>query len=458
MQTPKFNPNQPYQNAQFDPNSSYSPIATEESEHARQLSPGMAPPSRPLDRLLAPSDMTGNDPNTLRGYLKTWAEFGKGAGRGIADLVASPPPGTKENPVIWNPITQLKKDWQGLKNLHEEYKTNPNYVAGELAGPALLTHAVSQLLTPVGMASKLTRATGVSDASMIEEAVGDLRSAAKVSGKPNTLGGFLDNVSLAEKNLNTEYANTLGKYAVVRGNLPDSNGKFPLSDAIRKLKDRMPKTTTADRAARSHIDAVASEFEKPIPLGELDLKRMQANGRLFSYEKMNDTAQYSAESRNADIAVDKTVADWVRDNVYPEMDHLTGKPQGYFRNLKQRVGNLMNIESETKGNASKLHTSSMRERGMTRWERSKPGATMSEKGSIRAYFPNIPAWFKASDPEAAANNAVRSAYGLHQMFTPPPEMMSVPVANFLAAIRARPTGSKTQQLQRMADEQRNGAQ
>ena len=118
--------------------SSSSPIATEESEHARQLSPGMAPPSRPLDRLLAPSDMTGNDPNTLRGYLKTWAEFGKGAGRGIADLVASPPPGTKENPVIWNPVTQLKKDWQGLKNLHEEYKTNPNYVAGELARPCTI--------------------------------------------------------------------------------------------------------------------------------------------------------------------------------------------------------------------------------------------------------------------------------------------------------------------------------
>lgn len=434
----------------------FGPPVTEESEHARQLSPGMAPPERPIDRLLAPSDMTGVDPNTLRGYVRTWAETLKGAGRGIADFIASPLPGTKENPIIWNPVTQEKKDLEGLKSAYGEFKVDPNYAAGELAGPALLTHVVSNLITPAGMAAKLTRATGVSDASTIEETVGDLRAAAKTTGKPSTLGGFLDGVSHAETNLNSEYSNALGKYAVVRGNLPDVDGKFPLAEAIRKLKEKMPSTTTADRAARDHIDSIASEFEKPIPLGELDLKRMQANGRLFSYEKMNDVAQYSAESRNADIAVDKTVADWVRDNVYPEMDRLTGKPKGYFRNLKQRVGNLMNIESEAKVNAAKLHTAAMREKGMTRWERSKPGATLSERGTVRAYFPNIPAWFKAADPEAAADQAVRSAYGLHQMFTPPPEMLSVPVSSLITAIRA--SGPKTQQLQRLADEHRSASQ
>ncbi len=56
---------------QSDP---YANLTTEESEHARQLSPGVAAPQRPLNRMLAPKDETANpsgfDPTLCAGMRR----------------------------------------------------------------------------------------------------------------------------------------------------------------------------------------------------------------------------------------------------------------------------------------------------------------------------------------------------------------------------------------------------
>ena len=406
-------------------------------------SPALKQPSA-LDRLLAPSDMRGNDPNTLGGYAKTWVEALKGAGAGIKGLITTPVPGTKDNPINWNPLTQAKKDIGGLKDLYEQFKVNPNYAAGELAGPALLTHTVSRLLSPAGMAAKLTRGTG-GMAEDIEPTINELRAATKEVnpktgkpfGKPATVGDFVDQVSVAEDKLNREYANALGPHASDPGPItPD--GKFPVAEAILKLKDKIGDTTPQDKAARSYIDSMASNFQKPLTLDELNRQRIAANGRLYSFENKSDVAQYATAGANSGTAVDRAIANAVRDTVYPEMDKITGKPKGYFRDLQNRVGNLFRLQSDAKEFARGVHQKTMEARGSTPIERIHPGGAVSSRGGIHGYFSNIPAALKSPNPEAGANAAVRSAYGLRQRFQPPPEVMSVPLSALIGGVSEKP--------------------
>jgi hypothetical protein len=421
-------------------------VTTEDSEHERQLVPAkplssvIPSPSR-IDQFLAPSDMTGNDPNTLRGYLKTWGEALKGGGAGIKAFLTTPLPGTKNNPIIWNPLKQIKKDVSGMEDFAADAKKNPNYAAGEYIAPILLTHTLSKLFTPAGMAAKLTRGTGGA-AEDIEPTLSDLRAVTKDVnpdtlkrfGKPSTVGDFVDQVSAAETKLNKEYANALGPHANQPGPItPD--GKFPVAEAIYKLKDKLGDTTPQDKAARAYIDKTAALFEKPLTLDELNRQRIAANARLYSFENKSDVAQYSAAGANAGTGVDRAIANTVRDMVYPEMDRLTGKPAGYFRDLQNRVGNLFRLQSDAKEFATAVHQKSMIAKGSTPLERLRPGAAMSARGGVHGFISNIPSLFRAPDPEAEANTAIRSGYGIRQSIQPPPEALSLPVTALLTAIR-----------------------
>ena len=410
--------------------------ATEESEHERQLKPAQV---SSISRFLAPSDMTGNDPNTLRGYAKTWGETLKGGARGIGALLTTPLPGMEGNPVNWNPVTQAKKDIGGMKDWYEEFKKNPNYAMGEMAGPMLLTHTLSRLMAPAGMAAKLTRGAGGMSED-IEPTIADLRAVTrevnpdtgKPFGTPSTVGDFVKQVSAAESKLNNEYANALGPHANEPG--PTMvDGRFPVAEAIRKLKDKIGDTTPQDKAARAYIDQMASHFQKPLSLGELNKQRIAANARLYSFENKSDVAQYAAAGANTGTAVDKAIANSVRDEVYPMMDFVTGKPPGYFRNLQSRVGHLFRLESDAKEYATKVHQKTMESRGSTPMERLRPGGAVSAGGGIHGYISNIPQLFKAADPEGKANAAVRSAYSLRQKVQPPPEAMSLPLSSLLGA-------------------------
>ena len=445
----------------LDDNGNPIPLTTEESEHTRQLkaaqpvSAVVPSPSR-IARFLAPANETVNpsayDPSTLRGYGARVGQVLKGGASSIKGLATTPLPGTKSNPINWNPLTQAEKDWQGVKDWNELRKVNPDYAWGAILGPMLLTHTVSGLLEPAGMTAKLARGAGV-DPAYIEPVVADLRTAAK-GEELGTIGDFVRVAGRAEKGLNDEYSQALGKHVKDPFNLPDVNGNFPLSQKILELKDRVPSITDADRAERTYIDKAAAEYQKPISLGELDLKRMQANNRLSAYYDKSDVSQYAAESKNAQIAVDKAVADWVRDNVYPKMDQLTGKPPGYFRNLKSRVGNLMNTSSQAKEFAQKIHRESAVERGSTPLERIRPGGAISSRGGVHGYLANLPQLFKANDPEAGANAAIQSGFAMRPGYTmrkvplsslvtsrgvrapvpnPPPEVMSLPISALLGA-------------------------
>ena len=144
-----------------------------------QPSGGEAPPSR-VGSFLAPANEKANpteyDPNTLRGYGARVGQALKGAGASVAGMFDPKSiPGTKENPINWNPLTQLNKDVQGVKDWNELRKVNPDYAWGSMVAPMLLTHTVSSFLEPAGMTAKLARGAGV-DPAFIEPVVADLRT------------------------------------------------------------------------------------------------------------------------------------------------------------------------------------------------------------------------------------------------------------------------------------------
>ena len=407
---------------------------------AKREAKGRAP-SR-IDSFLAPNPAAGNaDPNTLRGYAAQAGEALKGMGASLKGFVTTPIAGTKGNPIIWNPVTQLKKDWQGVKDWNELRKADSPYAWGAVLAPMLLTHTVSGLLEPAGMTAKLARGAGV-DPAYIEPVVADLRAAAK-GGTPKTVGEFVDLAGKAEKTLNDDFSASLGKFSHYKSNLPDVNGNFPLSERIKALKNSIPATTAADRAERTFLDQAAAEYQKPVTLGDLDLARKRANARLTAYYDKNDVSQYATETKNAQIGVDKAVADWVRDNVYPEMDQLTGKPPGYFRNLKSRVGNLMNASSQAKEFAAKVHRQSAVERGSTPLERVHPGGAISMRGSAHGYLSNLPAVLRPPNPEAGAGAAVRSAFRLRQRLPAPRKIEPLSLPLSAIAGTKQPTGNAT---------------
>jgi hypothetical protein len=341
-------------------------------------------------------------------------------GAGAKAFVTAPLPGTENNPVIWNPVTQFQKDWQGVKDWNELRKADPDYAWGNMLGGMLVSHTLSKLIggaLPKNMGDKLAAGAHVNPDD-VEPVVKDLRAARSFWQKPRTVGDFVGLASDAQKNLDTEYANALGKYSVYKGNLPDANGRFPLSDAILELKDKYPAGTEWGNAARRMLDQRAAEYQRPVSLGDLDLERKNANSRIDAYEAMSQLKQAGKRLSTPEIAVDQTIANWVRDNVYPEMDQLTGKQPGYFRDLKLRVGNLMRLQSDAQQQAEKMSLASGIERGTPKISHARLGASVGPTGEPHGWIGNIASVVHTPDPEAAANTAVSHAFDARRVIAP----------------------------------------
>ena len=111
--------------------SDWQTVTTEESEHARQLAPARPLLGGTLDRLLAPKYLDRKPENGHFQRLRTTCRGSVARhGAGCTVAVSTPLPGMKDNPVIWNPVTQIKKDFQGLRDWNELRSRDPDYAWG----------------------------------------------------------------------------------------------------------------------------------------------------------------------------------------------------------------------------------------------------------------------------------------------------------------------------------------
>ena len=256
---------------------------------------------------------------------------------------------------------------------------------------------------------KLAFASGKDTTAPIEAVLGDLKATVAKAGAPKSVGDFLKTVDDTKTGLNQEYANALGPHAHQK-TMPKS-----ISDRIRALETPNMQQTAQGRLEAKRIRGAAVEFEKPWTLGQLDAERMDANSRLNAYEKKSIADQYSNLKTNRNAAIDKAIADGVRETVYAEMDRLSGKPSGYFRSVKDRIGNLMRLQSSLDEKVTDLHDVSARTAGAPAWSRARVGTTVSSSATPRSWVSNLGALIHTPNPEGQASSAVRGAFRTPQL-------------------------------------------
>lgn len=290
---------------------------------------------------------------------------------------------------------------QAVSNIAED-RGNLGAQAGDIVGTLLNLLTLKAAKGPK-TEGKLAYATG-GEARNIMTAVPDLLKEAQASGRPADLNGLIDGtIRNAKDKLNTEAANTLGPHA--------NQQIMPSKISQRLLALITPNMdmTQPGRVLKKQIQSAALEFQKPWSLAQLDQERMDANARLHNFEKKGDVDQYAAKrGNNRNSAIDKAIANGVREEVYPLMDQAAGQPAGYYANLKDRIGALMNLESDAKAHREELRTKALKMEGAPLLERLKLRGMASGEGHPRFYVSNL---LGPSDPLEAAHSAAQGAFG-----------------------------------------------
>jgi hypothetical protein len=159
----------------------------------------------------------------------------------------------------------------------------------------------------------------------------------------------------------------------------------------------------------ARIRGAATEFQKPWTLGELDLERMKINKRLNPFYNKSGADQYAALG-NRNTAIDKVISDTIRDTVYPRMDQAAGKPTGFFRSLKQRQGDLMDLQSSLKEESTRLKDTTARIQGGPRLSRENLGVHVGSSGTPHGFLRGIADVVKKPNPLAVANTRVAQGF------------------------------------------------
>ena len=266
-----------------------------------------------------------------------------------------------------------------------------------------LTGTVLNLLALKGGNPKtVERLTAATDAMPkdIRRALPDLNAEVSSKGRPKTLDMLGDRIGEAEKKLNLEYSNAVG---------PHANSVFgtqSIANKILALIQPNMDMTARGRVAKSAIEDRALEFQKPWTLGKLDRERIDANNRMTAFYKKGEADQYGAAGSSVGTALDKVVADAIRDEVYPHVDQLIGKPTGYTRNLKQRIGSLMNMASDLKSHAETTEKQSLKAAGGA-GKLPKIRGVVGESGMPRVYLSEP---ISGNDPYKIATKAAKGAF------------------------------------------------
>lgn len=296
-----------------------------------------------------------------------------------------------------------------------------NVVTGLLGGREALGDSETKRV------NRLSFASGKGTTGPIEATLADVNRAVAKNGPPKTVGDFLSAVKTAKTDLNNEYGNALGPNANRMAPF-DADGSSPISRRILDLITPNMEQTARGRQEAAMIKRAAAEFQKPWTLGQLDAERMDANARLNAYEKKNIADQYASQKGNRSVAIDKAIADGVRDVVYPFMDKLSGKPEGYFRNIKGRIGNLIQLESSLDQEVERLHDLTARTKGAPALSRARVRTNVGESGSPRFWMSNVLGALHAPNEEATANRAVAGSFGQPSWI---PGIMALPVKALL---------------------------
>lgn len=278
-------------------------------------------------------------------------------------------------------------------------------VQGLSEGGGQLIGGLSKLIKPASREALLAYGTRAGELSPeITKVLPDIDKTVRGAASPKSIADLEKVVETTERGLNQEFNAAIFPIA------QQPVAAHPVAQAIRgQITPNMAKTSEG-RAMQNYLTRRAAEFDQGTwTIGELNRERELITKRLKAYHNAVATGQAAQSRVHANIAADTAAEGALKDFLYNAADQSGVKPQGYFKALKQRQSNLIDLIDAVKASKEKLTKVSME----------RQGAPLSEKIHLRGYFhPSSgapggvagisPSMF--SDPLKQADKAISKAF------------------------------------------------
>ena len=243
--------------------------------------------------------------------------------------------------------------------------------AMELGGMGIAK--LASKIIPISRGARLSYAGGLSQGEKEITALApefDKTLAATGSRTPNTVGEFADVIQATNTRLEQEFDQALFPVA------QQQVRPLPVANAIRqKITPNMMKTAEGRQTVKL-LQKKAREFEtQDWTIGELNQERMTVAKRLRSYFNSGPSVGAAKAKLDADIMADSAQRDALNDLLYSTADRTAGKPQGYFRALKQKQSTLIDLTDDITAHKGRLAETSAQ----------KKGAPLLEKTHVYGY-------------------------------------------------------------------------
>lgn len=254
-----------------------------------------------------------------------------------------------ERDTAGEPRSAVKEGLGGLEQgAYEVAGQGTGYVLGKLAKPVLAKFP--KLMETLGISNVSPKAVGHLTAAASEKGgagptreaiaatIGDVeKDMAHLPPSQRNVEGFLDTVTRKRAALHEEYGNALG---------PVSNQQAGTESIVRQILDLKKPWMDVGKEGQAEKEAIkqaALRFQQPRTVGQLDSLRQQLNTDLSAFYNKAPNARYAAENGNVNLAIDAAIARGARDVLYPIADKAAGKPAGYFADVLDREGNLIQL-------------------------------------------------------------------------------------------------------------------
>jgi hypothetical protein len=256
-------------------------------------------------------------------------------------------------------------------------------------------------------ANKLAWATK-GEQPQILNTLNDVKQSAQLRGKPiQTVGDYLDAIKSAKNDMNTQSG--LAMQPIAGQKIIPVDIAQRIKSLIRPWMDRTPEGL----AMKQKIMDAALPFEsQEWTYRDLDsLRTDQINPALNSYYKKGPGLdRYTDLKGDPSVAIDQEIVHGIQDAVYPQMDAAVGKPTGYFKALKQRQSNLMQLESEVGDTLQKLTQKTAEIKGGPRFGTENASVYQSGFKEPGFSFHKVQNIIKKPNPLKSANTYVGKAF------------------------------------------------
>jgi len=231
------------------------------------------------------------------------------------------------------------------------------------------------------------------------------KTIARTGGQtPKTIGDFDKLVHATERQLNTEFSIALQPIAgqpVV---------PITVAQAIRdQISPNLQKTATG-RATTSYLKRRALDFETQTwSIRELNAERELITKRLRAWHNAVASGQVAQARVEGHIAADTAAERALKDLLYDAADRSGAKPPGYFRILKQKQSDLIDLADYVAKNKERLSKASME----------REGGPFMEKIHLRAYghpATGMPGGVMGISPSMFADPEKQSAKAIQKAF------------------------------------------